>query len=77
MEPIYRDGDIIIVAPQVSIRRGDRVVVKTREGEVMAKHLLRRTAHKYELQSLNPEHEDRSLAIEDVEWIARILWASQ
>ncbi len=77
MEPIYRDGDIIIVAPQVSIRRGDRVVVKTREGEVMAKQLLRRTAHKYELQSLNPEHEDRSLAIEDVEWIARILWASQ
>ncbi|MGZ8409437.1 MAG: S24 family peptidase [Hyphomicrobium sp.] len=77
MEPIYRDGDIIIVAPQANIRRGDRVVVKTREGEVMAKQLLRRTARKYELQSLNPEHKDRSIPIEDVEWIARILWASQ
>jgi phage repressor protein C with HTH and peptisase S24 domain len=77
MEPIYRDGDIIVVAPQASIRRGDRVVVKTREGEVMAKQLLRRTAHKYELQSLNPEHKDRSIPIEDVEWVARILWASQ
>jgi phage repressor protein C with HTH and peptisase S24 domain len=77
MEPIYRDGDIIVVAPQASIRRGDRVVVKTREGEVMAKQLLRRTARKYELQSLNPEHKDRSIPIEDVEWVARILWASQ
>ena len=77
MEPIYRDGDIIIVAPHANIRRGDRVVLKTREGEVMAKQLLRRTARKYELQSLNPEHKDRSIPIEDVEWIARILWASQ
>ena len=77
MEPIYRDGDIIVVAPQANIRRGDRIVVKTRDGEVMAKQLLRRTARKYELQSLNPEHKDRSIPIEDVEWIARILWASQ
>ena len=30
MLPLYRDGDIIVVSPGTPIRRGDRVVVKTR-----------------------------------------------
>ena len=77
MEPVYRDGDMIIVSPGADIRRGDRIVLKTREGEVMAKALRRRTAYKYELSSLNEAHPDRWLAAEDVEWIARIVWASQ
>jgi phage repressor protein C with HTH and peptisase S24 domain len=43
----------------------------------MAKLLRRQTAHKYELRSFNPEHEDRMLTVDDVDWIARIIWASQ
>jgi len=77
MKPAYRDGDVIIVSPGAPIRRGDRVVVKTRDGEVMVKELKRRTAKQIELQSLNPEHSDRTLAVGDVDWIARIVWASQ
>jgi phage repressor protein C with HTH and peptisase S24 domain len=77
MKPAYRDGDVILVSPGTPIRRGDRVVVKTRDGEVMAKELKRRTAKTLELQSLNPGHVDRTLAAADVEWIARIVWASQ
>jgi len=77
MRPAYRDGDIIVVSPGTPIRRGDRVVVKTRAGEVMVKELKRRTTKTLELQSLNPSHVDRTLAACDVEWIARIVWASQ
>ena len=77
MEPAYRDGDIILVSPAAPIRRGDRVVVKTRDGEVMAKELKRSTAKSIELKSLNAQHPDRTIATEDVVWIARILWASQ
>jgi phage repressor protein C with HTH and peptisase S24 domain len=77
MEPVYRDGDLIIVSPAASLRRGDRVVVKTRDGEVMAKQLRRRTAQRIELQSLNLEHPDRSLSVEEIAWIGRIVWASQ
>ncbi len=77
MEPVYRDGDIVIVSPQANIRRGDRVVVKTNDGEVMAKVLRRRTANKVELQSFNPDHIDRILSVEEVDWIARIVWAAQ
>ena len=61
----------------LGIRRGDRVVVRTREGEVMAKELKRRTAKTIELKSLNNAHPDRQLAVTDVLWIARIVWTSQ
>ena len=77
MKPAYRDGDVIVVSPSAPIRRGDRVVVKTRDGEVMVKELRRRTTKSIELQSLNPSHRDRTLAAIDVEWIARIVWVSQ
>ena len=77
MEPAYRDGDVIIVSPAAPIRRGDRVVVKTKAGEVMAKELKRQTAKSIELKSLNAQHPDRTVAAADVLWIARIIWASQ
>ena len=77
LKPAYRDGDVIVVSPGTPIRRGDRVVVKTSGGEVMVKELKRRTAKALELQSLNPAHADRALDADDVEWIARIVWASQ
>ena len=77
MEPAYRHGDVIIVSPAAPIRRGDRVVVKTRAGEVMAKELKRSTAKTIELKSLNAEHADRTVATADVLWMARIVWASQ
>jgi phage repressor protein C with HTH and peptisase S24 domain len=77
MEPAYRDGTVIVVSPAASIRRSDRVVVKTREGEVMVKELKRRTAKTIELRSINAAHGDRSLSVRDVLWIARIMWASQ
>ena len=77
MEPVYREGDIIVVSPAAQIRRGDRVVLKTKAGEVMAKQLVRQTAHRIDLQSLNPRHPDRSFPITDVAWMARIVWAGQ
>ena len=77
MEPAYRDGTIVLVSPTSPVRRGDRVVVKTRNGEVMAKELKRRTSKTIELRSLNPDHKERTLAVDDVQWIARIMWASQ
>jgi len=77
MRPVYRAGDRIVVQPTAEPRRGDRVVVKTLEGEVMAKEVERVSAKRLELLSLNPEYPGRALDLKDVAWIARILWASQ
>lgn len=77
MEPLYREGDRVVVSPGETYRRGDRVVVKTREGEVMIKVLARETAKTIELHSINPAYAPRIVVKADVEWIARITWASQ
>jgi phage repressor protein C with HTH and peptisase S24 domain len=77
MLPVYRDGDRIIVSPQASTRRGDRVVAKTLEGEVMAKQLARVTMRRVELHSFNPQFEDRVLDLTELAFMHRIIWASQ
>ncbi|WP_371396622.1 helix-turn-helix transcriptional regulator [Fretibacter rubidus] len=77
MAPVFRAGDKVLVDPSQTPRRGDRVVVKTMDGEIMAKELHRITAHKIELISLNPDYDDRELRRKDVQWVARIVWCSQ
>ena len=77
MLPVYREGDLIVVTPSATIRKGDRVVVKTRAGEVMAKILHRQTAKTIELHSFHAEHEPKVLSLSEVDWMARIMWASQ
>ena len=77
MLPLYRDGDIIVVSPTAQLRRGDRVVVRTRDGEVLVKILFRQTARSVELHSLNAAHPPRIIEISDIEGMGRIVWASQ
>jgi phage repressor protein C with HTH and peptisase S24 domain len=77
MEPAYRAGDRIIVAPGAEVKTGDRVVARTTGGEVMAKVLARRNSRMVALASLNPDYPTREFKPSEIAWIARILWASQ
>ena len=77
MLPVYRAGDVVVVQPGAPVRRGDRIVLRTIEGEVMAKQLGRRNDQIVELISLNPAYPTRTIKATDVEWIGRIVWASQ
>lgn len=77
MAPLYRPGDVLIVSPAASIRKGDRLVVKTTDGEVMAKILVKRGPKNVELASLNPSHADLVFPLKRIEWMHRILWVSQ
>jgi len=77
LAPAYRDGDVILVSPGTPIRKGDRVVVKAKAGEVTLAMLKRRTAKAVELQPLDTTQGERTMAAGDVAWIARIVWASQ
>jgi phage repressor protein C with HTH and peptisase S24 domain len=77
MAPAYHEGGLIIVSPAASIRRGDRVVVKTTGNELIVSDLRRRTAKTIELRAINPPHFERTLPVRDVLWMARVVWASQ
>jgi len=77
MEPIYREGDRIILSPAEKPRRGDRVAVRTKSGEVMVKQLGRDGGQKIELLSFNPDYPPVTLSRRDLDWIYRVVWASQ
>lgn len=77
MEPVYREGDAIIVSPAAPVRVGDRVVARATDGAVMAKLLTRRTALRIELTSLNPAHPELLFGTREIVWMHRIIWASQ
>ncbi len=77
LEPVYHDGDILIVSPAAAPRRGDRVFVRTAGGDVLIRRLLRRTAKRIDLQSLAESRDEVSLRGDNVVSLARIVWVSQ
>ncbi|MBI4185214.1 MAG: helix-turn-helix transcriptional regulator [Proteobacteria bacterium] len=77
LTPVYRDGDVIVVVPGASLRRSDRVLVRTRVGEVLIMRLSRQSARRVELRALAGNGPARTLAVEDIAWMGRVVWASQ
>ena len=78
MDPLYREGDRIIVdRAATEVRKGDRVVVRTTGGETLAKEIGALTAQVVTLASVNPAYGTRTLARNEIVWMGRILWVSQ
>ena len=77
MEPVYREGDKLVVSPEAEVRKNDRVVVKLQTGEIMVKELTHKSAKQIELKSLNPSYDPIILTPSDVCLMARVLWVSQ
>jgi phage repressor protein C with HTH and peptisase S24 domain len=75
--PTYRDGDLLIVSPVASIRRRDRVILRTKVGPILAGTLLRRTAQRVEVAPFAGDLEQQILPVREVAWLVRILWVSQ
>src|SRR5262249_5054362 len=73
LQPVYRDGTVIVVSPKAPVRRGDRIVVKTRGGELTAAELKRKTSKTVELKPLNERDPDRALPLADLPPRARRL----
>jgi phage repressor protein C with HTH and peptisase S24 domain len=77
LAPLYRDGDVLILSPTAPIRKGDRVVVRLRNGEITAGELKRRLVKSLEIHPLARGGEERTIPMEDVHWTARVMWARQ
>jgi len=77
LAPFLRAGDRIIVSPAAAIKRGDRVVVKLSSGELLAKVFKNMSTSKLELHTLDPQYPGRTIALKDIQWMARIVWISQ
>ncbi|WP_203291806.1 S24 family peptidase [Maricaulis parjimensis] len=77
LRPVYRRGDRLIVAPDSPLRPGDRVLVKHRSGGLDAFELGEHGVKQVVLHPIRPDQPVRKIALAEIDWIARILWASQ
>lgn len=76
-EPVYWAGDILIVSPGAELRRGDKVVYKTDEGEVGIGQLLSRSARNLTIGSIVDRSKECKLKSTDLDWLYRIIWVKQ
>jgi phage repressor protein C with HTH and peptisase S24 domain len=74
--PSYRDGSIVIVAPEAETRHGDRVLVIDRDGTSLLAILGHQTATQLNFSSLAGEALPPR-ATESLKAVYRIIWASQ
>ena len=77
MLPLYRKGDVLLLSPKSTIQTGDRIVLKTGNGDLLIQELLKQSASSIEVSSLNSKSENKKINTKDIVWIARVIWASQ
>ncbi len=74
--PVFRHGDMVIVAPGADVGPGDRILVRTQQGEMLIAELQSLNERELWVKSLSREQAARSLLTNQVQWISRISWAS-
>ncbi|MGF1594535.1 MAG: S24 family peptidase [Kiloniellaceae bacterium] len=73
--PVYRNGDLVVVSPAGEVSAGDRVLLRSLQGELLIAELLDRAADRLRIRSLSREHVVRELPMAQVQWFARIVWS--
>ena len=77
LEPVYRAGDRLIASRHASLRPQDRVVCKTVSNQVIVGAIARQTSRRLDLNALVNGLEMTRLEVDEVNWVARIIWVSQ
>ncbi len=72
----YQAGDVLIVAPHASLRRGDKVMLHGKDHRMILGELVRQSPRLIEIIRYD-DGTDYSVQASDVAWISRILWAAQ
>ena len=75
--PVYRRGDLIVVSPDSSVRAGDRVVVRNHDCSLNVCVLRSHGAADVEFTSVEPSVDSWLVPARDIDWMSRIVWASQ
>ncbi len=75
--PVYRMGDRLIASCLASIRLHDRVLVKTTDDQLCIGVIAQQTAHRLDLKSMVDEGVSTSIPVDEMDWMARIIWVSQ
>lgn len=74
-DPLYRDGDRLILSPSAPLRRGDRAVIGTADKKIIIGEVTRRTATRLALDL--PSGDAQTFSTPEIAWTARILWTGR
>lgn len=77
MLPLYRHGDQLIVSDRVPIALGDRILVESRQHGTLGGTLLYKDAKCIALMLGGRSRRDVMVDPGDVDYLGRIVWASQ
>ncbi len=75
-EPWFKSGNMLIISPNADIRRGDRLVLKTVDNEIIIGELIKKTVQKTEIKEIC-SGKNMELKNNDILWSYRIIWTSQ
>lgn len=75
LQPVYRNGDLVVVSPGAEVRPGDRVLLRSQQGELLMAELLDNGGGVLRLRSFSREHVVRELPHSQVQWVSRISWS--
>ncbi|MEQ8355561.1 MAG: helix-turn-helix transcriptional regulator [Kiloniellaceae bacterium] len=73
--PVYRNGDLVVVSPGAEVRLGNRVLLRSQQGELLIAELLDNGGGTLRLKSLSRENVVRELPMSQVQWLSRISWS--
>lgn len=73
--PVFRNGDLIVASPAAEVNPGDRVLLRSQQGELLVAELLDDSGGVLRLKSLSREHVVRELPKAQVQWVTRISWS--
>lgn len=72
----YFDGDVLVISPSATVKRGIKVILRTKAGETLLGLLGQYVTH-YELRRFDSSRQTHTLALDEVLWLSRIVWATQ
>jgi len=77
LAPLYKAGDVLLAVRTAKPSAGGRVVLRTRDGAVLLGTAIQVSDAGIALAGLADPDATHEIAADDIDWIARILWASQ
>lgn len=77
MEPFYREGDILLISKSANISPGDRIIIKLKSGNIVGKIFTGKNTNGIECTPFGKNAPSAFTAHEQIDWVARIIWASQ
>jgi phage repressor protein C with HTH and peptisase S24 domain len=77
MLPLYRHGDQLIVSAAVPVRIGDRVIIEMRDKRQLCGTLFHKAEDVLGISLGGQKRKETLVKASDIEFLGRVIWASQ